>query len=39
VIKNIILQNRGETAKAIWEKVAEMNRSVDIIAYLKGIPT
>jgi phosphoenolpyruvate-protein phosphotransferase (PTS system enzyme I) len=39
VIKNIILQNSGETAKAVWEKVAEMNRSVDIIAYLKGIPT
>jgi phosphotransferase system enzyme I (PtsI) len=37
VIKNIILQNSGERARAIWEKVAEMNRSVDIIAYLKGI--
>jgi phosphotransferase system enzyme I (PtsI) len=37
VIKNIILQNSGERAKAIWEKVAEMNRSVDIITYLKGI--
>jgi phosphoenolpyruvate-protein phosphotransferase (PTS system enzyme I) len=39
VIKNIILQNSGERAKEIWEKVAEMNRSVDIIAYLKGIAT
>jgi phosphotransferase system enzyme I (PtsI) len=37
VIKNIILQNSGTAAKAVWEKVAEMNRSVDIIAYLKGI--
>ena len=39
VIKNIILQNSGEAARAIWEKVAEMNRAVDIIAYLKGIAT
>jgi phosphoenolpyruvate-protein phosphotransferase (PTS system enzyme I) len=39
VIKNIILQNSGERARAIWEKVAEMNRSVDIIAYLKGVAT
>jgi phosphotransferase system enzyme I (PtsI) len=39
VIKNIILQNSGTTAKAVWEKVAEMSRSVDIIAYLKGIAT
>jgi phosphoenolpyruvate-protein phosphotransferase (PTS system enzyme I) len=39
VIKNIILQNSGTTAREVWEKVAEMNRSVDIIAYLKGIAT
>jgi len=39
VIKNIILQNSGTTAREVWEKVAEMNRSVDIIAYLKGSAT